>query len=150
MNKSVLILTGNTPFNALEKKVFELSKQIPDITFTLQSIQPFVTCSVNLRLVEFIPETRFKEYDLIITHAGAGTVFFLLTFNLPLIAVPNLERRDPHQLELYNWLKKNKYSRTALIEELKSDLIVKKPIPTDVQVDLPEFNLEMLMNEVFG
>ncbi len=150
MNNSVLILTGNTPFSALEKRVFELSKRTPDIAFTLQSIQPCVTCSVNLRLVDFIAETSFKEYDLIITHAGAGTVFFLLTCNLPFIAIPNLERRDPHQLELYNWLKKNKYSQTALIEELKSDLIVKKPIQPDFQFDLPEFNLEMLVNELFN
>ncbi|MDB9965150.1 hypothetical protein OAD55_01070 [Planktomarina temperata] len=149
MNKSVLILTGNTPFNSLETRVFELSKQLPDITFTLQSIQPSVTCSVNLRLVDFISEARFRDYDLIITHAGAGTVFFLLACNLPFIAVPNLERRDPHQLELYNWLRKNKYSQTALIDELKPDLIINKHIQTNLIVDLPEFKLEMLMNELF-
>lgn len=150
MNKSVLILTGNTPFNSLETRVFELSKQLPDITITLQSIKPVVTCSMNLRLVDFIPESSFQDYDLIITHAGAGTVFFLLACNLPFIAVPNLERRDQHQLELFNWLKKNKYSQTALVEELQSDLIIKKPILAAVYVDLPEFKLEMLMNELFG
>ena len=150
MNNSVLILTGNTPFNSLETRVFELSKQLPDITITLQSIKPVVTCSVNFRLVDFIPESSFQDYDLIITHAGAGTVFFLLACNLPFIAVPNLERRDLHQLELYNWLKKNKYSQTALIEGLKSDLIINKPILADFQVDLPEFKLEMLLNELFG
>jgi beta-1,4-N-acetylglucosaminyltransferase len=150
VNKSVLILTGNTPFNALEKMVHELSKQIPDITFTLQSIQPLVSSSVNLHLTEFISEASFKEYDLIITHAGAGTVFFLLNCNLPFIAIPNLERRDQHQIELYNWLKKNNYSQTALVEELKSDLIVKKHNLTGSQIALPGFNVEILINELFG
>ena len=149
MNKSVLILTGNTPFYSLETRVFELSKQLPDITITLQSIQPVVPCSTNLQLVDFIPESSFQDYDLIITHAGAGTVFFLLACNLPFIAVPNLERQDPHQLELYNWLEKNKYSQTALVEELQADLVFNKHIPIDFYVDLPEFKLEMLINELF-
>lgn len=149
MNNSVLIITGNTPFNSLETRVFELSKNLPDITITLQSIQPVVTCSMNLRLVDFIPESSFQDYDLIITHAGAGTVFFLLSCNLPFIAVPNLERRDPHQLELYNWLKRNKFAHTVLVEELQSDLLIHKLIPAEFHVDLPEFKLEMLINELF-
>lgn len=150
MNKSVLILTGNTPFSALEKMVLELSRQIPDITFTLQSIQPLVSSSVNLHLTEFISEARFKEYDLIITHAGAGTVFYLLNCKLPFIAIPNLERRDQHQIELYNWLKNNNYSQTALVQELNSDLILKEYSSIDYQIALPKFNIEILINDLFG
>lgn len=150
MNQSVLTLTGNTPFKGLERAILGLSEQIRNIKFTLQSIQPCVSSSVNLHLTKFIPEARFKEYDLIITHAGAGTVFFLLKCNLPFIAVPNIERRDTHQLELYYWLKDNNFSQTALVEELNLDLIVKKHIPTGYQIPLPEFNVEILINELFG
>jgi UDP-N-acetylglucosamine transferase subunit ALG13 len=130
--------------------ILELSKQILDVTFTLQSIQPHVSSSVNLHLTEFINEASFKEYDLIITHAGAGTVFYLLNCKLPFIAIPNVERRDQHQVELYNWLKNNNYSQTALVQELSSDLILKKHSPTDSQIALPKFNVEILINDLFG
>lgn len=51
--------------------------------------------------------------DLIICHAGAGTVFPLLEANKRLLVVPNLFRRDHHQAELAEYLERNHFSEVA-------------------------------------
>jgi hypothetical protein len=48
--------------------------------------------------------------SVMITHCGAGTVYHLLEANVPFIAVPNLERADPHQMELAEFLHQNSYA----------------------------------------
>jgi len=146
---AVLFLTGNTPFHGLEKTAVTISKQLPNLSFTLQSISPCVESTSNLRLVSFIPEACFSEYGVIVTHAGAGTVFFLISNNIPFIAIPNLERNDSHQVELYKWLVEKKLSRTALIENLDANLILEDIKPMKSNIDLPKFDIYGLMNELF-
>lgn len=50
-----------------------------------------------------------SEFDFIITHAGAGTVYGLLELSAKLLVIPNLERVDHHQLELAKFVDENKY-----------------------------------------
>ena len=51
-----------------------------------------------------------RGFDLVITHAGAGSVFYNLENSISMIVVPNLERVDKHQLELANYLTSNDFS----------------------------------------
>ncbi|GIA50580.1 hypothetical protein VCSRO180_2777 [Vibrio cholerae] len=54
----------------------------------------------------FIPNlaNRYHEFDLIISHCGAGTVFECLVSRIPIIVIPNTERSDKHQLDLAKYL----------------------------------------------
>ena len=56
---------------------------------------------------------KYQEKDIIITHAGAGTIFELLEMRKKFIVVPNIERSDRHQTDIANFLSKNKYALVA-------------------------------------
>lgn len=44
--------------------------------------------------------SRISNADLVISHAGAGSIFETLAARVPLIAVPNPKLMDDHQAEL--------------------------------------------------
>ena len=50
------------------------------------------------------------EYELIVTHAGAGSIYGLLEKGKNLIVVPNLERDDKHQSEIAKFVEDNNYA----------------------------------------
>lgn len=58
--------------------------------------------------VSYIPalDDRLDEFDLVITHAGAGTVYAMLERGRPFCVVPNLDRTDNHQSEIANYLRR--------------------------------------------
>lgn len=47
------------------------------------------------------------DFDLVISHAGAGTVYALLERGQPFCVVPNLDRTDDHQSDIANYLRGN-------------------------------------------
>lgn len=68
----------------------------------------------NFNSFPFI-DSILSKYDdfIVVTHAGAGTVFKLLETERKFIAIPNLSRKDHHQLELANFLKKYNYAEVC-------------------------------------
>lgn len=52
---------------------------------------------------------EFKNADLIIAHAGAGTTYEVLKMHKKLISVANLNRTDQHQLDIVKKLSQEKY-----------------------------------------
>lgn len=54
--------------------------------------------------------SAFLAADVIVCHAGAGTVFSLLEAGVVPIVVANLVRRDKHQTELSDWLARRRYA----------------------------------------
>ena len=63
--------------------------------------------------------SKYNKFDLIITHAGAGTVYNLLEQKLKFIVVPNIERPDKHQLEIAKFLKKKNLCKVISIAEIE-------------------------------
>lgn len=57
--------------------------------------------------------------DLIITHAGAGTIFNLLNSTKNFVVCPNTERTDLHQMEICMFLKDRNYAPVVNLETLK-------------------------------
>ncbi|WP_415837668.1 PssE/Cps14G family polysaccharide biosynthesis glycosyltransferase, partial [Shewanella livingstonensis] len=52
----------------------------------------------------------YDSADLIITHAGAGSIYTLLEMNKKIIIVPNFERVDKHQSDIANYMAINKHA----------------------------------------
>jgi beta-1,4-N-acetylglucosaminyltransferase len=73
----------------------------------------------------FIPNlvNEFDKYDLIITHAGAGTIFNLLKTKKAFCVFPNQERHDLHQLELAKYVDENKFAPVYYESDIEYDII---------------------------
>ncbi|CAE6481818.1 unnamed protein product [Rhizoctonia solani] len=60
------------------------------------------TTNIEVSVWRFNPELSkyFREADLVISHAGSGTILEVLRLPKPLIVVPNETLLDNHQVEL--------------------------------------------------
>ena len=66
---------------------------------------------LQVQVFEFAPSLAdyMKQADLIISHAGSGSIFEALRLGKPLVAVPNAILMDNHQAELAEHLAHLKY-----------------------------------------
>lgn len=103
----VLVLTGTGGFDQLVETIdtfakdnlYEFHFQIGLGTYIPKNDQ-YVTMLDNV-------VSYASGFDYIISHAGVGIVFELLTNGISPIVVPNVQRTDHHQLELAEFLKSN-------------------------------------------
>lgn len=119
----VLVTVGTTRFEGLIKAIdvpmpddINIFFQIADGTYEPQHHS-------YERFISNLPD-RFKGVDLVVCHAGAGTLYRLLEEKKPTLVVPNLERFDKHQEELAWFVKKNNYAEVALLEELDRHTLI--------------------------
>lgn len=121
----IFVSVGNTHYNNLIKAIdeqlspseFEVTIQLADGNFLPKNHRYF-------RLTDNISK-YFDDADIIIAHAGAGTVFQLLEENKKVVVVPNNERLDDHQLDLAQYVEENQFAcvcydlcniRTSIVE----------------------------------
>jgi beta-1,4-N-acetylglucosaminyltransferase len=121
----VLVTVGTTRFDSLIKYIDEVFAD-SFIAFTFQIADgkyepvnfPFFTFSNDI-------ETYYRESDLVICHAGAGTIYKLLEIKKKIIIVPNTERTDNHQLDITSYMGANGYALTVTDFTLLKDTIEK-------------------------
>jgi Uncharacterized conserved protein len=96
----VLVTVGTTPFDSLIRFCDE--NMSPDLDLTLQLSDKGVYLPKRFRFFRFADNITeyYDESDVVVTHAGAGTVFSLLEMGKRIIVVPNLDRDDGHQKDL--------------------------------------------------
>jgi beta-1,4-N-acetylglucosaminyltransferase len=107
---NIFVTVGHTHYNALFKAVdsqlssdkYQIINQIFDGTY-----QP-----KNHKYYKFTADiaSEIAKADLVITHAGAGTVFRLLELGKPIVVVPNFERIDEHQKDLADYVENNNFA----------------------------------------
>jgi len=126
----VFVTVGTTEFDSLIKYIdenfinsgYEIKMQIADGNYIPKNFFYF-------RFDENI-ERFYKESDVIITHAGAGTIYRLLELGRRFIIVPNLERKDKHQLDIANFMKINNYAKVVInfseMESAIKDVLLRK------------------------
>ncbi|WP_170560577.1 PssE/Cps14G family polysaccharide biosynthesis glycosyltransferase [Ruegeria atlantica] len=110
---------GTTAFDSLIEKVDTLSDKFGEFEF-LSQIGPGTYQPHNHPWVTLEKNFLSRHRDaILITHCGAGTVYYLLEERIPFIAVPNLERADTHQIELAQFLHQNSYAPVCFdVEDL--------------------------------
>lgn len=111
-----LITVGTTLFDSLIREV-ETTANSPEFfedTFVFQ-VGKGGHMPADHNAFEFTDD--FNKYadsaDVIITHAGAGSTYSFLEHKRKLIVVPNLERKDTHQIDLARFIEKNGYASVA-------------------------------------
>ncbi|WP_031425165.1 glycosyltransferase [Flavimarina sp. Hel_I_48] len=128
------------PFDRLIKAVDEIAYLIPDEDFFVQGFLKDYKPKY-FKTVDFInPKEfnfQFEKADLIIAHAGMGTVISALLKSKPLVIMPRLlkysEHRNEHQLATAEKLKTLNYVHVADNEKMLKDIVLesfkKKLIP---------------------
>ena len=97
--KKLFFTVGTTDFPALTRKANELHKSKK---FKVVAQSPTRLKDTSLEQFNFKKNLidYFLSSDLVITHAGAGSCYKLIELGVPIIIVPNLNRRDKHQKEI--------------------------------------------------
>ncbi len=120
----IFVTVGTTPFDQLIKYVDQNITKEQNIVFQIAKgeYKP-----ANFPYFAFTDEIDlyYKTADLVICHAGAGTIYNLLELKKKIIVVPNLERADPHQKELASYIEKNNYGIVCWNINKINELIIK-------------------------
>jgi UDP-N-acetyl-D-mannosaminouronate:lipid I N-acetyl-D-mannosaminouronosyltransferase len=107
---NIFVTVGHTYYNALFQAVneqlssetYHVVNQISDGEY-LPDKHEYFTFTNNIA-------AYIDQADVVITHAGAGSVFHLLEIGKPVVVVPNFERVDTHQKDLANFVERNNYA----------------------------------------
>jgi beta-1,4-N-acetylglucosaminyltransferase len=111
----ILVTVGTTCFDSLVKFIDT------NDTFTGHDIEFQIANGiyqpVNYPAFTFVDHetilTKYHSSDVVIAHAGAGTIYQLLSMQKKCIIVPNLDRSDKHQLDIADFLLKHNYAFVA-------------------------------------
>lgn len=106
----ILVTVGTTPFDALIQAADQIALAHPELQFQFQIATGDYTPAYGHSISFGDIAPMYEWADLIISHAGAGTVYQLLEEGKRLIVVPNLTRRDPHQSELAWYVEIRKFA----------------------------------------
>ena len=104
----ILITVGTTPFDNLIKHIDENAPQELDLLFQIADGDYEPTRFSWFSFTDDI-NNLYREAELVICHAGAGTVYTLLEMVQRIIVIPNLSRKDVHQTELAKFVEDNNY-----------------------------------------
>ena len=58
-------------------------------------------------------DAYYDAADVVVTHAGAGSIYKLLEMRKRIVVVPNTDRLDAHQSDIANYMDKNGYAIAA-------------------------------------
>ncbi|TCZ69054.1 glucuronosyltransferase [Flaviaesturariibacter aridisoli] len=104
---NVFVTIGSQePFARLLTIVDELALHFPALRFTAQTTPGHPFEARHIETLLFIPPAAFRQHlldaDLVVCHAGIGTILNVLELEKPLIVFPRLARhhetRDDHQV----------------------------------------------------
>lgn len=107
----IFITVGTTPFDKLIQYCDE--KLNTDEHIVKAQISNLATYTPS-NFEYFAYTKKIKEHyewaDIVIAHAGSGTLFQLLELNKKAIFVPNNIHKDAHQNDLCRFVKENNYA----------------------------------------
>jgi beta-1,4-N-acetylglucosaminyltransferase len=111
----ILVTVGTTSFDSLIEYIdAEKFFRNLDIEFQIANGNYVPVHHHYFRFIDSdLMTEKYHSADSIITHAGLGTVIQLLEMRKNFIVVPNLERVDKHQMDIADYLAKNKYAFVA-------------------------------------
>ena len=144
----IVVTVGNDPrdFSRLVKKVDEIAPRVPSeivIQKGYSSYRP-----KNTKYFDFVPintaKKQIKNSELVISHAGIGTIILCKEHGIPLIILPRRkkygEHMNDHQMEIAQMLAKRReknihviYAEEKLEEKIHEVLKAKRKNRTPIQ-----------------
>jgi beta-1,4-N-acetylglucosaminyltransferase len=123
----IFITVGTTPFDKLIRFCDEELDSALAITMQISNDAHYVP--QRFEYFKFADDiiSCYQSADLVITHAGAGTIFTLLEMGKRIIVVPNLERDDSHQKDLAGVVSRKKWGLVCWHFQELPELIARAP-----------------------
>ncbi|KAK6500182.1 N-acetylglucosaminyldiphosphodolichol N-acetylglucosaminyltransferase catalytic subunit alg13, variant 3 [Arthrobotrys musiformis] len=144
--RGVFVTVGTTAFDGLIKAVLvpevvlQLSglgythigvqygrgKDVYDASFTPELSSTVKETGISIGGFEYEESSRIteliQEADLIISHAGSGTILDALRYQKAIIVVPNESLMDNHQAELAKEMSKQKYVIRGNLDQFAANI----------------------------
>jgi beta-1,4-N-acetylglucosaminyltransferase len=120
---SCLVCVGTSSFDRLIIEIDKINRD--DIEFFIQygnsTYKPkHHKCTDWVRDFDLL----INDFDIIITHAGAGSVYSMLENKLRIIVVPNLDRVDKHQTEITHFVQQNDFADVCYaVENIENQIV---------------------------
>ncbi|MBC3618019.1 glycosyltransferase [Vibrio metschnikovii] len=109
---NILVTVGTTAFDELIVTIDQMCESDRSVNIFAQVSSSSKYTPKNFETFTFSDD--FQSYvdaaDLIVTHAGAGSVYSMLENGKRLVVVPNLIRADNHQLELAKYVQDKNFA----------------------------------------
>jgi beta-1,4-N-acetylglucosaminyltransferase len=106
---NIFITVGTTPFDTLIRFCDENLDSALAMTMQISNDAAYIPKRFDYFKFTNDIISCYQNADLVITHAGAGTIFSLLEMRKRIIVFPNLDRDDSHQKDLAGVVEKNKW-----------------------------------------
>lgn len=120
---NIFVTVGTTKFDSLIETVDLISfLNEHEVTYQISNGNYHPKNGIFFKFTEDLNQI-IDSSDLIITHAGAGSIYSLLESGKKLIVAPNLERVDKHQLEIAQYCFEKNYCSVAFELSDLSNLI---------------------------
>ena len=104
----VLLIFVNCQKNSINKNPY-----IPDLKFDYDinlNLPEYDNLKLDIEFFTFNENLNFKDFDLIISRSGSGSLHEILYFNNKVYFIPHLHSRDGHQSLNLRYFKENSYS----------------------------------------
>lgn len=115
----ILFTAGTTKFLSLIKSALTIASNAPSLDITVQCVDLSMvsdqSLAENITFIERYPSISWvhDNFDVVVSHAGAGTIYNCLENRIPLVVFPNIERVDKHQNDICNYLEAKKFALVA-------------------------------------
>lgn len=109
---NIFVTVGHTRFDSLFKQIDRISRDEWHFVSQIYDGKYIPKCG------EYIAYTRevaryYENADVVITHAGAGTVYSLLEMGKTIIVVANSDRIDTHQDDLIRYVENSHFAQVC-------------------------------------
>jgi beta-1,4-N-acetylglucosaminyltransferase len=120
----IFITVGTTPFDTLIRFCDENLDSALEVTMQVSNDASYIPKRFDSFKFTDDIISCYQNADLVITHAGAGTIFTLLEMRKRIIVFPNLDRDDSHQKDLAGVVEKNKWGLVCWSYQKLPELIM--------------------------
>jgi beta-1,4-N-acetylglucosaminyltransferase len=135
----IFVTVGHTRFNSLFKMIASFNRPEWQFVSQIYDGEIYPNCGEIFSYVDNINDF-YQKADVVITHAGAGSVFTLLEMGKPTIVVANTDRVDKHQHDLLNYVERSHFAQVCRDLNMLEGLLD----------NLPNFEANQYKNEAFS
>lgn len=153
----IFVTTGTQePFDRLLRAIDEIAPMLPGQELIVQASLKSYTPE-NFKTVSYLKPADFDQYmedaDLVVSHAGMGTIITALERKKPLLVMPRLlkygEHRNEHQLATAQKINSLNFIHVAFDEnELREILLSTREKKLEILHHLGKFASDELINSL--